>query len=72
MNRTHSLVTFPYKHCVGDNSDIHSLQTAQAYTAETSDESDNQDFPKIDHSGSSTRIVLEQNKFSKKVTSYRD
>ena len=30
------------------------------------------DFPKIDHSGSSTLIVLEKNKFSKKVTSYGD
>ena len=29
-------------------------------------------FTKIDHSGSAARIVLEQNKFSKKVTSNRD
>ena len=29
-------------------------------------------FPKIDLSGSSARIVLEQDKFSKKVTSNRD
>ena len=29
-------------------------------------------FPKIDHSGSAVRIVLEQNKLSKKVTSDRD
>ena len=29
-------------------------------------------FPKIDHSGIDDRIVLEQNKFSKKVTSNRD
>ena len=28
---------------------------------------DNQGFPKIDHSGSAARIVLEQNEFSKKV-----
>ena len=27
---------------------------------------DNQGFPKIDHSDSAARIVLEQNKFSKK------
>ena len=25
-------------------------------------------FPKVDHSGNDARIVLEQNKFSKKVT----
>ena len=29
-------------------------------------------FPKIDHSGSAARIVLEQNKFSKNVISNRD
>ena len=29
-------------------------------------------FHKIDYSGSSARTILEQNKFSKKVTSYRD
>ena len=33
---------------------------------------DTRGSPKIDHSGSCARIVLEQNKFSKKVTSYRD
>ena len=33
---------------------------------------DNQGFPKIDHSGCTARIVLEQNEFSKKVTSNRD
>ena len=32
----------------------------------------NRVFPKIDHFCSSARIVLAQNKFSKKVTSYRD
>ena len=32
----------------------------------------NRVFPKIDHSGNSTRIVLKQNKFGKKVTSNRD
>ena len=31
----------------------------------------NRGFPKIGHSGSSARIVLKQNKFSKKVTYYR-
>ena len=29
-------------------------------------------FPKVDHSGNVARIVLEQNKFSKKVSSNRD
>ena len=33
---------------------------------------DNQGFSKIDHSGCAARIVLEQNEFSKKVTSNRD
>ena len=32
----------------------------------------NRVFPKIDHSDIDARIVLEQNKFSKKVTSNRD
>ena len=32
----------------------------------------NRVFPKINHSVRSARIVLEKNKFSKKVTSYRD
>ena len=32
----------------------------------------NRRIPKIDRSGSSARIVLEKNKFSKKVTSNRD
>ena len=32
----------------------------------------NRVFPKIDHSDRSARIVLEQNKFSKQVTSNRD
>ena len=31
----------------------------------------NRGFPKIDHSGIDARIVLEQNKFSKKATSKR-
>ena len=31
----------------------------------------NRGFPKIDHSGIDARIVLEQNKFSKKATSNR-
>ena len=31
----------------------------------------NRGFPKIDHSGINARIVLEQNKFSKKATSNR-
>ena len=30
------------------------------------------DFPNIDHSGNDSRITLEQNKFSKKVTPNRD
>ena len=29
-------------------------------------------FPKIDHSGSAATIVIEENKFSKTVTSNRD
>ena len=32
----------------------------------------NRFLPKTDHSGTDARIVLEQNKFSKKVTSNRD
>ena len=32
---------------------------------------DNRGFPKIDHFGSAARIVLEQNKFSKRTTSNR-
>ena len=32
----------------------------------------NRVFPKLDHSGKDVRIVLEQNEFSKKVTSNRD
>ena len=28
-----------------------------------------QGFPEMDHSGSTARMILEQNKFSKKVTS---
>ena len=32
----------------------------------------NRVFPKVDHSGNDARIVLEQNKFSKKITSNRD
>ena len=34
--------------------------------------SSNRFFPEIDHSGSSARITLEQNKFGKKVTANRD
>ena len=32
----------------------------------------NRVFPKLDHSVNNARIVLEQNKFSKKATSSRD
>ena len=30
----------------------------------------NKGFPKVEHSGNDTRIVLEENKFSKNATSY--
>ena len=46
----------------------------KAYFEETSeiDFRSTQVFPKIDHSGINARIILEQNKFSKKIVSNRD
>ena len=57
--------------CISISSAGVALRREPDNSSHVSDKAQNRVFPKVDHSGRDARIVLEQNKFSKKATSTR-
>ena len=71
QSRVHVLLpTHPVTHPSNVNGARNTISTREASSAGNT--TNTRGFPKTNHSGSSARIVLEENKINKKVASKRD